>query len=1785
MGSIAGYDLLDHLHAGPRSRVWRARRPSQVGTVILKVSTPDELYAEAFARHRREYQLLHHVISGGVVEALELTRDGNLAVLVLKDSGGDSLHTHLQRDSPSLVEVLGLALNVVGALCDVHAAGIVHCDVNPHNVVYNASTEVLKLVDFDNALRLRPELGRVGAGVGTGVGTLSYIAPEQTGRMNRQVDFRSDLYSVGVTLYEAFADRRPFDFEDPAELVHAHIALEPVPLVQVNPEVPATLSRIVMKLLAKAPEERYQTAAGLEHDLKKCLRQLNGAGRVQPFELATQDATTSFTLPDRFIGRETEVQELADAFERVANGGVEVVLVQGPAGVGKSTLVAELQAPTARSRGYFVSGKFDQLRRNVPYSALISAFEGLVEQLLTESEASIQAWRSRILDAVEPNAGLVVDLVPGLKLVVGPQSLPPEVDPGAGKRRLMLTLQRFVQVFSRRAHPLVLFLDDVQWADSASLNLLTQIAASGSTEALLLVEALRDTKQGRSDFADLAFAEQGERCPKTMSMRVEPFGPENTVRFVAEALRRSEEDVRVLGSLILAKTQGNPFFLRQFLHSLDLKGEIRFDAELGVFELDPSAVRDAPSTDNVAALLADTLRRLPSVTRRTLMVAAALGSPFDLGELVVASRGDIEHVVGSLQPALDAGVVIELPVRDGKARYAFQHDQVQQAAYQELPIERRAQLHLEIGREILGGSSDQSIEAERLYDVVRHFNIASSVNVDPTERAAVARLNTRAGDRARDAAAYDVGVTCFRAVTELRTWTEDYEQSLEAHRKLAECLSLAGDTEQALATIESCMQHVRRDAHRAQLEAIRVSAHISRGQMVEAVECTRRVARQLGVELPVGPLQLQQAKEQEIRTVLARIEGGPIERLLDLPEMVEPDKLAVATLLMSSIPAVYQTDIQLFFLVCAKLVTLTMEHGSSPASAIAFSALTAALHDLGDDDSAYDFGRLGLELVRKRGDHALEPNTLFLFGALAAPWRRPLDECVEQLRRAYTLGLERGDYLHMSYGGAYASVYALQAGLRLAEVEEFARGYREACRELGEHVASRLLGWIVAFSDGLRGPDGAPWMLVAPGQTEADVLDAVYAEKNLSQVFAFLQLQLERSYLMGDYGEAVRIAESAEPLRPALTAFLTTASHTFYGALSRAAVTRAGSSHAGEVAARLEQDAESLARWTTGCPQTFVCQRALLLAERARILEDVGEAMDRYDEAIRSAGDAGMLRVEAIANELAGRFWHGHAKAELARAYLRTACGLYRHWGALRLAEQIEGQFGVLVSDRVGGPTSRHASTTGTATHSLDFEAVVKAARVISGEVMLDRLLAVMTEIVVETTGAQRGAIVLDQEGTWMVRAISQPDGLHVSVLSNEALDSTHTIPSGAVRLVLRTGESLVVDDARLHGALAHDAYVEANNTKSVLCAPIRHKSRVLGAMYVENNLVAGAFTADRLQAIDILASQVAVSIENARLFEMEKRQGLALTRMNEDLEELVATRTQELRQTNERLRAESNARAKAEVELRLTQKLQAVGQLAAGVAHEINTPMQYVGDNLHFLRGAWDDLLSFAGRVAELREGAEPSSFTQRVREEEQAVDLDFLREGGSVAIENALQGVERVSRIVSALKAFSHPDQAEMSLEDINVVIDNTLVVACNEYKLVANVERDLQEGLPLLRCHGGEIRQVLLNLIVNAAHAIQDVVDGTLELGTITVRSRLERGALVVQVVDTGAGIPEECRDQIFDPFFTTKEVGRGTGQGLALARSAVERHGGEILFDTEVGRGTAFTLRLPLEHATG
>jgi predicted ATPase/signal transduction histidine kinase len=1462
------YRVTELLHKSDRLSLYRALHEPDLVPVILKVLDPRPSRPRDVAQLKNEYALGTSLDTEAVVKPLSLEIDRETPTLVFADFGGEPL-SRLLGVPMALDRFLPLAARITEALAALHQQEIIHKDLKPQNILINPHTSEVKLADLGLASRL-PREAQPPRASELIEGSLPYLSPEQTGRMNRALDNRADLYSLGVTLYELLTGRLPFEAHDPLEWLHCHIARIPRSPTELVPEVPLILSAIVMKLLAKMPEERYQTARGLYCDLTHCVAQWRACGRIDPFPLAERDISDRFQIPQKLYGRDHELAALLNAFDRVVDAGApELLLVSGYSGIGKSALVQELHKPIVRARGFFLSGKFDQYKRDIPYSTIVQAFQELVLELLAQSEDRLAAWRQRLLDALGVNAQLIIDVLPSLELVIGPQPAVPELPSPEAQNRFRLALRHFVGVFAQHDHPLALFLDDLQWADSASLGLLQDLVRPSAARHLLVIGAYRDNEVSPVHPLMLVLDEMHRTGTRITNVVLGPLSPQHLTALLSEALHCRPADTAPLADLLHDKTAGNPFFAIQFLIALHDERLIQFDLQAERFRWDVDKIRAKGFTDNVVALMVDKVVRLPVATQAAMKRLACLGNAADLDTLIaVGGRSESEDEThAALWDAVRAGLVLRT---DGS--YRFLHDRVQEAAYSLIPEDERAATHLQLGRALLAHLPEDE-RAERVFDLVSQLDRGVALITDLAEQASLCRFNVLAGKKAKAAIAYASArgyLAQAAALLPSDRWRTSYADTFALYVELAECEYLTGHFQRAhelfdLVLANAWSRHDRTAVHRLRMRLYQVS-----GRYDDAVSEALAALQLFGVTLPESDPDIQAATEAELAAVPVHLAGRRIADLVEAPAITDHDQSAVISLIVDSLSAIYIGRPKYYTLVNTRAVNLSLQYGNNAESCGAYSAYAIILISrLDDTRSAYEFSEMSLRLNEKLDDRRLRGTLLHIQGGLVNFWRHHIATGFPFLDRGFRACLEVGDLVYAGFIAGETVWQVIERGDPLGEALRFSHKYAAFAKDSHNdpvHETIRLQQQFIAL---LRGSTRHPTSFDDAGFDEAASLAKLAGATFGAGIAFFHIMKLIVAVTFGCYAEALESARQARPVLGAVMAMPIEATYHFYYALTLAALDP--QARTPELRSILDDERYRLKRWADSCPENHRHRHALVSAEIARIGGRELDAARLYEQAIRSAQDNGFVQFEALANEHAARFYQTCGLDRLADGYLREARACYVRWECDGKVQQLDLRY----------PQLRHASPpTPTATvalrlDQLDLVSVVKASQTISGEIVLDELIRTLFQVVLEQGGAQRGYLLLAHDGDFALEAEAtlEHDRVVTRLLPSLPVASApQRLPISVVTYVERTKQRVLIDDAvTAPGRFAADPYLAQRRTPSVLCLPILRQAKVVGLLYLENALVAGAFTPDRLVALELLASQAAISVENALLLSKER--------------------------------------------------------------------------------------------------------------------------------------------------------------------------------------------------------------------------------------------------------------------------------------------------------------------------
>ncbi|WP_414586166.1 AAA family ATPase [Scytonema sp. PCC 10023] len=1534
MIALAGVAFHCKIYESSTSLVYRGIRVQDDQAIVVKMLKQDYPSGQELTRYRQEYEITRSLNLQGVVKAYSQQEYQRTLVILLEDFGGESLEQWMHKRPDfcpmPLSTFLRLAIDLTDILGRIHAANVIHKDINPGNIVLNPDTGVVKIIDFGIATRFN-RTNPTFKSPHVLEGTLAYVSPEQTGRMNRLLDYRTDFYSLGVTFYELLTGQLPFPTTDILELVHCHIAKEPVPPHEVNPTIPKPVSDIILKLMAKNAEDRYQSAWGIKADLEICAQQLEEFGQIDSIQLGLQDVWDQFQIPQKLYGRDKEVAILMAAFARVASlqnhaettaqreqtskptFKVEMMLVSGFAGIGKSALVQELYKPITAKRGYFISGKFDQLGRNIPYSAIAHALQKLVQQLLGEPDEQVQQWRSRLLTALGSNGQIIIDVIPEVELIIGKQPPVPEVGATEAQNRFNLIFGKFVRVFCSKEHPLVIFLDDLQWIDSATLKLIELMLLDEQTQSLFLIGAYRDNEVNPTHPLVLTLSKLRKQGAVIQEIVLAPLTLLPLSQLIAETLHRDADTVRSLAELVLRKTEGNPFFVAEFLRMLHSENLLTFDSQHYRWKWNIAQIEAQDITDNVVELMLLKLKKLPENTQQILRYAACVGAEFDLDTLAIVCEQPPKAVSLDLLAAIQAGLIQPLSELDEDLlvqEYKFLHDRMQQAAYALIDESQKQVVHLQIGRNLLEKTSPERI-SERLFEIVDHLNHGIELESEQSERNEIAFLNLIAGQKAKAAIAYTVAkkyLATARVWLAASSWQTNYELTLDLYLETTEVCYLCGYFERVESWAAIVLQFAKTVLDIVKVYEVKIQTYMAQSQLLKAINTGLQVLQQLGISFPETPSQSD--IYLELDAITSRLSEKAISDLIHLPQMTEPDKLAAMRILSGITVAAYIAAPALIPLLASKQVNLSIQYGNAFVSPFAYASFGVILCGMvGNIESGYEFGQLALRLLSQQNTHSLKARTLHLVNYFIIHRKKHTRESLEPLLEGYQSGLETGDLEFASYCAYDYCFQSFAIGKELVEVKREMRAYSEVFRQIKQEVA---LNWTQIFQQSvsnLMGCSVNPTRLVGEFYNEVNGLPQHEAANDETAIFLVPFNKLFLCYLFSEYAQAVKNSASAKsyliqrrttPLEPL---------YYLYDSLAKLATYPGSSAQVQEeILKNVALNQEKMKQWAHYAPMNHLHKYHLVQAETARVLGQLFEAEDLYEQAIQGARENGYLQEEALAYELAAKHYLARGREKIAQTYMKEAHYCYERWGATAKVRDLETRYPQLFPQSVHASTHTTSGTTSSRSDiAFDLAAVMKASQAISREIELEALLTSLMKILIENAGAQTGFLILENAGKWVIEAsgelndgeavaVSHPvagvppvvgsgepvrvDGFPgISKLLNpegeklcatrvlQSIPMANRLPESIIQYVIRTHECVILNDATREGNFTNEPYIQHNQTKSIFCLPLLNQGKLISILYLENQLATGVFTPERAQVLHLLSTQAAIAIENAKLY------------------------------------------------------------------------------------------------------------------------------------------------------------------------------------------------------------------------------------------------------------------------------------------------------------------------------
>ncbi len=1803
MLNLTGYQINSILHEGIQTIIYQTQTPKTQQRVILKLLKNEYPTLEAFTRIKNEYQIQQTLDHHNIVKAISLETFDNRVGLLLEDFGGQSLAQVIQTEKLDLINHLNIAIQLTKALAYLHKHQIIHKDIKPSNIIINSQTGIVKLTDFGIASRLNKENPQFN-NPNCVEGTLAYMSPEQTGRMNRSLDYRTDFYSLGVTLYEMLTDKTPFSSQDPLELVYSHIAVQPINPQSLNPQIPKTISEIVLKLMAKNAEDRYQSATGLLADLELCFNQLETKGTITDFVPGRLDVLSQLLIPQKLYGRENQVNELLAAFERVTSGTSEIMLVSGYSGIGKSVLVNEVNKPITRRQGYFISGKFDQLKRNIPYASLIQAFAYLMRYLLTENNETIETWREKILSALGTNGKVITDVIPEVELIIGTQPEVAQIGATESQNRFNRVFKEFIQVFTQKEHPLVIFLDDLQWADSATLNLIQLLITDTDSKYLLFIGAYRDNEVSAAHPLIQKIEEIRNVGTVVNNMLLHPLSLENVTQLVTETLQKTEvkhdvesriSDNKViqLAELISNKTGGNPFFITQLLQALHQEKLLIFDFINAQWQWSLEDIQAIGITDkNVVELVASRVEKLPKYTQDVLKLAACVGDRFSLDVLSIVNEKSASLIASDLYSALQAGLIlplteayriplvfnqeeaVNLNFDTSRVGYKFLHDRVQQAAYSLIPEELKKSTHLKIGKLLLQNIPKEEIEAN-IFDIVNQLNVGIANLIEQSEKTELARLNLIAGRKAKVSTAYEAALKYFTNGIELLSidaWQTEYTLSISLYEGAAEAAYLGGDFEQMQQWADVVQKEAKILLDKVKVYEVQIIASIIQSKQLEAIQIAVSILKLLGTNFPDEPTStdIQQGMDE----IAASLKEKAIADLINLPLMSDLNKIAAMRILMGVLPAAFQTAPAMMPIIVCKMVNLSLKYGNTAVSAYGYSLYGLLLCGVqGEISSGYEFGKLASSLVSQFNAEELKPKILTVVSAHVMHWKEHIRETLTSSMAGYASGLETGDLEYAGYCGYIYPYHSFWLGKELWILEKELTAYCQSLKKIKQQVA---LTWNLVYLQtvlNLKGNFENVDCFIGEAYDEQSMLPIHQQVNDLYTINHLFVNKLMLSYIFGEYLKAVEYAAIAEKSLGGVTGLFVVPMFYFYDSLTHLAIYHtAKESEKQAILEKVQANQQKMGLWATHAPTNHLHKFYLVEAERCRIWGQKLEAMDYYENSIAKSRENGFLQEEALAYELAGKFYQSLGKELIHQTYITKAYYAYIRWGAIAKVKYLESKYVFLVGQTTTMETTTskidpiHSPTTTTTSSSLsdflDFNAFIKFSQAITNEIVLESLLGKLIKILLENAAAHKAILLLLKGNQLYIEASGNAADDVITVLHSIPVETYQDLPLSVINYVFRTQQYLVLNDAIITEPFNLDIYIHESKTKSIFCLPIIYQSQLTGIIYLENNLSSGAFVSKRVEVLKVLVSQMAIAIQNARLYTREQDKSKELEQSIKDLQE-------------------------AQLQIIQSEKMSSLGNLVAGVAHEINNPVGFITGSIIQAKDIVKDLIEYLQLYRE--NFPNPGAEIEKKAEE---IDIDFLLQDLPKMIDRMTVGTQRICNISTSLRTFSRADTTSKILANIHEGIDSTLLILQHRLKADSNrpaiqVVKDYG-NIPLVKCYLGQLNQVFMNIIANAIDALEEANIGRTFMevqesypNIIIILTKIEDNNLVIKIQDNAKGMPEEVKAYIFENLFTTKCVGKGTGLGLSISRQIiVDNHGGNLICESVLGQGTEFIISIPI-----
>ncbi|MBX2841414.1 MAG: AAA family ATPase [Flammeovirgaceae bacterium] len=1789
------------LHSSDDSLVYWGKTEEFEKEITLKIPNGDFPSISQINRFNNEFEILSKLNIPGVRQAFKTENKENKPNLFLEFVEGQTLKSLFANvgigEHLSLKSFLEISIKTTSVLANIHSENIIHRDINSFNILFNKEKNEVQFIDFGLASKVNLKTQSLNSEEKF-EGTINYISPEQTGRVNRNVDHRADLYSLGITFFEILTGELPFQSNDPLEVIHEHLAKLPISPSKLNPYIPPIISEIVLKLIAKNAENRYQSAQGLMFDLKHCLKQININNKIDPFPLAIEDFSDQLNIPQKLFGREAEIQTLLYQFQKAHDGKRAFTFVSGYSGIGKSTLINELQKPISIHKGNLIKGKYDSQHKNTAYFGIINAFKELTIQLLGLTEPQIALWKQRILNKLGTNASLIIDVIPELKLIIGEQPPMEKLGPLETQNRFNLIFQRFIEVFVEENQTLVLVLDDLQWIDQPSISLLRQILKDKNLSHFLFIGAFRENEVNDHHPLTQLIEELHTVDYNIPIIQLPPLNIETINDWMVETFSSNPQETREFTQLVYMKTEGNPFFVKAFLQTLYEENLLKIynpdvitswdsnKERVGRWIWEKAAVKSLPASENLVDFMSNRIQKLPEVSRQLITIASCFGINFRLKALAdILQKGENE-IFGIFYPILNEGLVWF-----SDTTYSFIHDKIQEAAYNLLSNEEREKLHYRIGKALLFNKGNEDYNLDSIFEVTHHLNLAKKIVEENKEKQLLADLNFKSAIKARNnSAAATYFNYCKAAISLLpkNSWESDKEKTLRIYEAATEGAFMSGQLDDIEYFADLYLQNSPDPFRQVKIYQLLINKQLAQNEPIKALEIGRAFLKKLGVKLPKKPGTFH-ILIGFLQVKIALI-GTKIPDLVHLPPIQDKKQNAIINTLGNMGSAALIALPELLPVIVFEQVKRSLKYGCSPATADAFSTFGIILSGFMDEyNNGYEIGKTSLKLAEQLNANFIKGRVIAAGVGAINHWKEPFAKVTEDARVGYQLCLEAGDLEFGAYNAYIIGMNQFFGGTTLDKLKSETTHFNQIIKDFNQEGPFNWNEFYRVVIQNLKGESKTPLLLKDEFFDGEALLPYLKDKKEGIGIFQFHLAKLFLGYIFGDFKASFNHIAPALPQLENVSGMQMVPQFYFYSALTCFSISTHQKTFPPKANKYIKNAKSKFKKWARLCSENYGNKLELILAEEASLNQKFSKAITHYENAINMAKVNSLIHEEALSYELFGKFWLKRSNQEIGEFYIKKAINAYSFWGAQQKVEVIENEFEnrINLSTKPTGtinplkPIQATSNSLITNNNLFNFLSILKVNQLISEEVKLRSLLDKMLQIVLENVGGSRGVLLINEKENWKIIAEKDINNPKESILKQEVLDFsegkvTH-LPLTVINFIRNSVKSYFTNDAKNDQKFGNDPYIDNNDIKSIIAIPLKHKNSLTGILYLENNLAPKLFTDKHLEMLELLSFQMAVSLDNALLYENLEKKVQERTIEIEKQQEEIRTQNKRLFKQTEILEKQKNSLTEAlqklqnaQVQLVNSEKMASLGILAAGIAHEINNPINFISAGIVGLQKTLEKFFYLMEEYEKINIENVKDQLTviEGIKNKMSYEELKTLvkKVSGDIRV-----GTSRTTEIIKGLRSFSRSGEGTLKITDIHECLESTLLLVRNQVKEKIKINKKYGK-IPRIECYEGKINQVFMNLITNAIQSIA-------QEGEIFISTFNHEEEIGIRIKDSGAGISEEVKEKIFQPFFTTKEVGKGTGLGLSIALGIIESHQGSIHLESSLGKGTSFTIYLP------